>query len=351
MSGFDQWLGSGGGILPVWLAGAAAAFAVFVGALAFGRTAQAGPAGLAWRGALVLAGAGFGWAIADAAGGRNHSELRGVLDARAAELTLRALMPGSPLACLESVANSTVEDACARSLFAGPETVAAAIAYVDARMALLTAGLELAARDQRYAASIERQRRAIEDDRFGFVAHVLTTRGCSVERCEGLKLLRDPQRVIANLRDRGFEANVVLHSAAWQAGGASSAPPAIPSTSSAPAIAVAPGVATTGAAPSTGPIDYPTAASIPAISIMNAEPPLSPAESQAIGAALPAAKPQAPAVAPTQARRQSGREPSAASNLPLPPPGTQQVLPPQPAPPTQIAPPGAHNIPRWGGGN
>ena len=351
MSGFDQWLGAGGGVLPVWLAGAAAAFAVFVGVLAVGRAAQAGRAGLAWRGALVLAGAGFAWAIADAAGGRNHSELRGVLEARAAELTLRALAPGSPLACLESVANSTIEDGCARSLFAGPETVAAAIAYVDARVALLTAGLDLAARDQRYAASIERQRRAIEHDRFGLVAHVLTARGCSVERCEGLKLLRDPQRVIANLRDRNFEANVVLHSAGWHTGGAPATPAAIPSTPLGPAIAVAPGVATTGAAPSTGPIDYPTAASIPAISIMNAEPPLSPAESQAIGAAPPAARPQAPATPPAQTRRQSGREPSAASNPPLPPPGTQQALPPQPAPPTQIAPPGAPNIPRWGGGN
>ena len=51
------------------------------------------------------------------------------------------------------------------------------MAYVDARLALLADGLDLAARDPRYAASIERLRRAIESDRYGLVAHVLATPG------------------------------------------------------------------------------------------------------------------------------------------------------------------------------
>ncbi len=355
MAGFDQWFHASAS-LPVWLAGALAALAVFGGALAFGRAGQTGRTGTAWRFALILVGAGLAWILADSLGSRDQSAARRSLDARATELTLRALAQGSPLACLEALANPTVEEACEKSVFASAESVAAAVAYIDARIGLLADGFELAARDRAYAASIERQRRGIESDRFGLVAHVLTMRGCNAERCDGLKLLRDPQRVIANLRDRNFEANVVLYATAWRSDGQTQ-----PAGVAGPAVAAAPSVTTTGAAPTTGKIDYPSAASIPAISIMNAEPPLSQAEANATANAVPqnapgAAKPAAPLPQP---RRQSAREP--APPPPLPPPGTQslpqqtqspqqQVQQPTLAAPVPAAPP-APSIPRWGSGN
>jgi hypothetical protein len=322
MSGFDQWFsGVSASALPVWVAGAAAALLCFVGVLAFVRSAQAGRFGAAWRVALVLVGAGLMWVVVDSFGAGHQAAARRVLDARAAELTLRAIAPGSPLACLEAVANATVEEACEKSLFANAETVAAAVAYVDARLALLGDSLDLVARDPGYAVSIERLRRSIEADRFGFVAHVLTTRGCTAENCAAFKLLRDPRRVTANLRERNFDAHVVLYAAAWR----SDAPGQAQSTPSGPAVAAAPALAaTTGTGLPAARFDFPSSASIPAISIMNAEPPLPPGDAEAVpqnGAS--AARAPAP-------RRQTAREA---------PQATQQVPQPAPAVPLPLAPP------------
>jgi len=336
MLSFDQWLSGslnsapGAFAMPVWAAGALAALLFFVGVLAFARATQIGRAGVVYRVALVLVGAGLMWVLADRSGGRDQTAARRMLDARATELTLRAIAPGSPLPCLEAVANPTVEAACEKSLFASPEMVAAAVAYVDARLTLLADGLELAARDRSYEVSLERWRRAIEADRFGVVAHVLATRGCTAEQCAALKLLRDPRRVAANLRDRSFDANVVLHASAWRPDG--SAPTAAAPSGAAVAAAPAPLPATTGAAagpPASGKYDFPSAASIPAISIMNSEPPLSAGEANGTTAAAPAAPPRAAAP-----RRQSARE--------TPPP----ALPPAASVPMPLSPPGTLSTPR-----
>ena len=75
-----------------------------------------------------------------------------------------------------------VEDACERPLFASPEAVAAAVAYVDARLSLLTASAALADRDPSYQPVFERLRRGLEADRYGLVAHVLMTRGVQRRR-------------------------------------------------------------------------------------------------------------------------------------------------------------------------
>ena len=51
--------------MPMWLAGAVAALAVFGGVLAFGRVTPAGRIGLAWRIALVMVGIGLLWVLVD----------------------------------------------------------------------------------------------------------------------------------------------------------------------------------------------------------------------------------------------------------------------------------------------
>ncbi len=356
MPGFDQWfpMSSGAGALPVWLAGGLAALAVCAGVVAFARAAQAGRTGLVWRATLMVAAAGCTWLITLASSGRDQTASGRILEARAHDLTMRTLAPGSPLGCLEAVANPRVEEACEKALFGSVQSVAAAVAYVDARLSLLADGIALSASDSRVSDTVERWRRSIESDRFGLVAHVLRTRGCSADRCDELKLLQNPQRVLDNLRERNFEAQIVLHSKAWATDDRPRPAPAAPALSSAPAavpdsppaVAEAPAATTTG---TSGPIDYPTAASIPAISIMNAEPPLSPAEAQALAGPPPTPKPAAPAPAPQQAQQQSQprRQPARDHAPPVPPPGTQQ---PQQQP-VQIAPPPASNIPRWGGGN
>jgi hypothetical protein len=335
MSGFDQWLSGSlssvgdASALPVWAFGALAALLFFAGVLAFSRAAQPGRAGVSWRVALLLVGAGLMWVVLNNLGGRERTAARHVLDARAVELTLRAIAPGSPLACIDTVANETIEAGCEKLLFANPQTVTSAVAYVDARLALLADSLELAARDRSYEASIERLRRSLEADRFGMVAHVLASRGCTAEKCAALKLFRDPQYVAANLRERSFDANVIVYAAAWNAPPATPAAP-VAAAPAAPAFASVPGVATTGVAtPPSGKYDFPSSASIPAISIMSAEPAVPVGENSA--PPQQNAAPAAPAAKPAP-RRQSARETPQApqpvqqgappGQTPLPPPGT-----------------------------
>ena len=92
-----------------------------------------------------------------------------------------------------------------------PEAVAAAVAYVDARFSLLAASAALAEHDPSYQPPLERLRRGLEADRYGLVAHVLTTRGCNGADCPELRLLRDPTRVVANMKAHAFEAFLGAH--------------------------------------------------------------------------------------------------------------------------------------------
>jgi len=264
---------------------------------------------------VVLVAAGIAWFAADRWSQSELAAQRRALDLRANELAQRALAPGSALACLDAVANSTVEAACEKALFANPETAAAAVAYVDAKLSLLQDGSAHAARDPDYAATLDRLRLGLEADRYGVVAQALASRGCTAAACPALKLLRDPQRVTANLKERTYDANVVLNASAWRPEGAAlaAAPPAalVPPATSSPA---------TAGAPVSRKFEFPTAASIPPVSIMDAEPPLSKAEETAI--APPAAAP-APVAAPA-AKPQPARRPrdtiGQPANVPLPQP-------------------------------
>jgi hypothetical protein len=255
-----------------------------------------------------------------------------------------------------------VEEACERPLFASPEAVAAAVAYVDARLSLLASSAALADRDPTYQPVVERLRRGLEADRYGLVAHVLTTRGCGGADCRELRLLRDPARVVANMKSRLFEASIGAHALAWPASASSATANA--SASATPPASAAQGApqatpqATTGAglrtpvlssAPSTpaapGPakFDFPSATSIPAVSIMNAEPG-APPDTEAKPAPAPkraaASRREAthePATAPlppVPPRREAAHEPASTSLPPAPP---QRAARPPSAPPQRTA--------------
>ena len=324
MGFLEYWLPglASGSSLPLWIAAGILAAVALCAAAAFTiRHALQTGAGrrVLVRGALVLLGIGVVGIWLERAAMQEQAAARRALDARAAELTLRAIVPGSALACLDAVANSSVEAACERALFASPEAVAAAVAYIDARLTLLADGLALAARDRGYEASLERLRRAIETDRFGIVAHVLATRGCSATDCPTLKLLRDPQRVLANLNDRIFDANVVLHATNWRDG------PALAGAASpagATGLAAAPGGSAPIGVPVSGKYDFPSASSIPPVSIMNAEP--APEPSGTAGSSG-----QRPASAAPPRRQSSAREAApaaAAPPVPLSPPAAGATL-------------------------
>src|SRR5262249_45446750 len=122
--------------LPAWAAGAAVAFFITIGALALTRHGYTLASALL-RVVAVVAGLGAVWMLFDHAPQHGPAGGGRALEQRAVALAARAIAPGSPLACLDAVAGDTVETACEKTVFASPESVAAAVSYMSARLALL----------------------------------------------------------------------------------------------------------------------------------------------------------------------------------------------------------------------
>ena len=255
--------------------------------------------------ALAIFGLGI-IAIVDrmAEGGRLAE--RRALAQRVVQLTGAAMAPGSTLACLDGAAGETVESACEQTVFAGPQSTAAAVAYMAARLTLLSDGLAFARHsDPDFAVSLAGLRRAIELDRFGIAAHVLAVRdGCTAERCDAFALLGDANVIKSNLKAQVFDQYVSRYAANWNKN-AATAPVADRLPGAMAPVAILP------EAPAKAPVpdkyDLPSSASIPPVSIMNPEPPLPKAATDAQAAqdagdkdaAAPGApKPRAPAALP-----------------------------------------------------
>jgi hypothetical protein len=309
MSGAD--VATGTFVLMVFAAGAAMAALTVAAVFMIRRAGPSGLIGALWGGGLVLAAATLTFLLFDYSPARDPGAERRAVEARASELTAQAIAPGSALACLDAVSNAAVESACEKALFATPEAVASAVAFIDARLSLLASSVALAGHDASYRTAVDRLRRGIEQDRFGFVAHVLATRGCTSPSCGDLALLRDASRVLANMKTQAFEAYVGSHAVAWNPGGAGvvsamSSPTVQPSSTTGLSQAVPPAPSAV-AGSSGGRYDFPSASSIPPVSIMNPEPETPPA-AEPKAAAAPAKKPPS--------RRQTVREPAPAAAPP-----------------------------------
>ena len=182
---------------------------------------------------------------------------------------------------------------------------AAAVAYMAARLTLLADGLAFARHsDPDFAVSLAGLRRAIELDRFGIAAHVLAVRdGCTAERCAAFALLSDANVIKSNLKAQVFDQYVSRYAADWNKTGAGRRWPIgsrarwrrSPNLPEAPAKAPVPDK-----------YDFPSAASIPPVSIMNPEPPLPKAATDAQAAQDAADK---DAAAPGRAEAAGPRQP------------------------------------------
>jgi hypothetical protein len=275
--------------VPLWAAAAAALLLLVLLLLALFRGGFAAVIGGLVRLAFLALAIVVAWKFIPYFAERDRIEARRAIDQRLSELSARSLAPNSVLGCLEPGLGEAVDAACEKELFASPETVGAATALVAARWSLLASALDHAKRDPGYEAKVDGLRRSLQADRYGFLAQVLATReGCTLSRCEGLERLSDPNRVRVNLNERTFEGLVARNAVAWanRPHGATASVPGI-----------VPG----------GNVNFPSAASIPPVSIMSTEP----------GGAAPAA-------APTPPRR--------------PAPAPKAARPP-PARPAQISPP------------
>jgi len=249
---------------------------------------------------------------------------RRALIARNAELTNQALAPGSALACLETEAGSSIAKACEVGVFATPQALSAAVAFVGERLKLIEAAQALTAGQRDFFAA---ERRAIERDRFGIAAHVLAqTYGCTVEKCAVFALLNDTRTLKADLAAQPFATLVARYEGVWDKPVDERVPvatlpgaPAEVKAQTVPPVAEAVAKAEPPAnAPH--PLDkkwtLPSSDSIPAVSIMTPEPRLlkgeappepKQAEQKAAEqkpeapAPLPPKRPQVKAVQPTQA--------------------------------------------------
>jgi hypothetical protein len=314
----------------LWVAAGSAALLVACCAVTFvlptTRTAEVARAILVALGAVL--GTLMPWTFLG--GSSNATSERRALEQRAAELAARTLAPASPLACLDALAGESVEAACEKAIFASPASVAAATSYVAARLALLS---DISAYAGRGGAPIEESmplRRGLETDRFGFLAHMLSTRdNCTSENCKTLALLRDPSHVRANLREETFNHYVERYLLVW----AKEAEPAI---AAAPQVHAAAPVTAQSNPP--GPrkvvnIEFPSAASIPAVNIMDPEPsgPVLPGV-----AAAAAANPNPQSRAPASSRRSHKhdlRAPAAAHHRPRAAQAAVEPIWPEPSQP------------------
>jgi hypothetical protein len=296
-------------VLPASVAGALAALFVVLAVLALRRTAEGGLQRLLLAVAAIAVAGLAVVAVLDRLATNSQAAERRALLARNMELTARAIAPGSALSCLDGSAGETIENACEQSVFGDAQRAAAAVAYTSARLSLLKDAFDFARRgDPEVLDAFAAVRRAIELDRFGIAAHVLATRdGCTAEHCAAFAMLSDTGTLKANLKVRAFDSYVARYASAWN-----KAEPALEKQPTAAAPATPP------EAPAGHPVssrwDFPSAASIPPVSIMNSEPPLPKAAAEsapaqpAAGVAktrvrpVPPKRPQGQATAPPPAR-------------------------------------------------
>jgi hypothetical protein len=214
------------------------------------------------------------------------------------------------LACLDDLAGETVLAACEKLLFSSPDTAAAAVAQTAAQLNRLVARGDVATANRTMTPDLQSLRRAIERDRYGLVAYVLSVRdGCKPEQCAAFDSLTDRTRIAANMTDKIYEAAIARYEPGWGA----------------PAIAAAPASLMTPTMPTGKPTntDFPNSASIPPINIMTPEPPLN---------APRPPPPAAPAAASAPSRPAATAPPSTA-------PKKQPAAPKkQPAAPVQLTP-------------
>jgi hypothetical protein len=228
---------------------------------------------------LVAAAVAAGLVALERLSASDRDAARRALLARDAALDRASLVPGSALACLDAGAGDAVENACEKSVFGSAQSTAGAVAYMDARLNLLSEAARLAAEgDASVMAALAGTRRAVELDRYGVAAHVLATRdGCTADKCAAFALVDDSGALKSNLRAQVFDQYVSRYADKWNEPAPQPKGPAVSQAAPAPPLT---SMVRASSGPLPAPIkpgekwDFPSAASIPAVSIMNKEPAL-----------------------------------------------------------------------------
>lgn len=182
-----------------------------------------------------------------------------------APIQVNASLPA--LSCLDELSGDSVEAACENALFGSPEAVAAAVSYAAAQITSLTAVGDVSAANKAMTPEFQALRHAVERDRYGLIAHVLAARNrCTSTRCAAFESLTDHNQIVANMEEHAYDGLVSRHAPSWTTG-SGLAPVAAAATAAA-------GINAPLSVPTGKPTnaEFPTAASIPPISIMTPEP-------------------------------------------------------------------------------
>jgi hypothetical protein len=327
-------------IVPLWVSAIVLAALVVMTIFAIARSGAARPV-LALIGIAALGYVGWaGWALLERSAASERRAERQAFEQRVAALAAGTRAPGTALSCLEGLAGEQVETACERAVFATPDSVANAVTFVAAEVALLTDVRDAAQRnDVNYEAIIAPVRRGLETDRYGIVAHVmLQGENCSADQCAALAMLHDANRVRSNLREKPFNALVNKYASGWA--NARLGPPVAELSRIAPTPPGGP-----SGVPVSSKYDFPSSSSIPPVNIMGSEPATPPPPAAANAPPAAASPPTSAAVAepapvprgrpPAAARPPAARPPTARAPTGAPPLAPPQQVPPVPEPTPQ----------------
>jgi hypothetical protein len=229
-----------------------------------------------------------------------------------------ATAPLPQLSCIDELAGDAVLVACEKALFGSAESVAAAVAYAASQITLLTSLGDVASANKGAGSDLLALRRAVERDRYGLMAYVLTARDrCTPSACRAFRSLTETRQIAANMEERVYESLIMRYASSWNA----------PAQTAPGMIAALPPSMPTGKPTNA---EFPTSASTPPVNIMTPEPPLgaAPKPPSSAAPASPAAPRPAAAAAPPPASPQA----QAAAKKPPPAPKRPSAAPVQLAP-------------------
>jgi hypothetical protein len=239
---------------PMWLTMAAAGFFAIIVLITLLRAEKS-----VANGALtVITLLAIGVAVASTIRG-NAPEGQGASGEIRAPQATSAALPA--LSCIDDLAGDTVLMACEKALFGSAESAAAAVSYAASQITRLTALGDVAAANSTMTPEVQSLRRTVERDRYGLMAQVLLTRDhCTPSECAIFRALTDPQKIVSNMEERTYDGLISRYAPLWNTPAAVALPGAV--------VALAPTMPT--GRPTNA--EFPSAASIPPVSIMTPEP-------------------------------------------------------------------------------
>jgi hypothetical protein len=183
---------------------------------------------------------------------------------RSASNEVRSTASAAPalpaLSCIDDLAGEVVGSACEKVVFGSPEFTAAAVSYTASLIGRLTALGDVATAKPNMTMEMLAIRKALERDRYGLVAQVLTTReGCTQTQCPVFRSLMDSRQIASNMGDHVFDLLVARYAPSWNA----------PPPATAGPLAALPQSVPTGRPTNA---EFPSSANTPAVSIMTPEP-------------------------------------------------------------------------------